>query len=126
MNFCLDKNVLVSLLFPDVNSAWAFHWLKSHRSGLYVGHWAKAELFALVHRWVRSGNVHPTLRLWSWRNSTPAGVVVAALARDPLLKRSATDALHLALSSHNGHILVTFDARLAEAARLRGQGVEVP
>jgi predicted nucleic acid-binding protein len=48
------------------------------------------------------------------------------LARDPLLKLSAADALHLASAADGGHILVTFDARLADAARARAVPLEMP
>lgn len=58
---------------------------------------------------------------------TPAsGALAALLARDPGLKLSAADALHLALSAEGGHCLVTFDVRLIEAARARGYSSEIP
>jgi hypothetical protein len=55
-----------------------------------------------------------------------SGALAALLERDPALKLSAADALHLALSAEGSHCLVTFDIRLAEAARARGSSVEVP
>ena len=58
--------------------------------------------------------------------SPAAGALAAALTRDPALKLSAADALHLALSADGGHCLVTFDARLAESARTRGLRAEIP
>ena len=63
-----------------------------------------------------------------WLKEKPRDIVLsrwaAALARDPALKLSAADALHLALCGEGGHSLVTFDLRLIEAARVRGYSVE--
>lgn len=56
--------------------------------------------------------------------SPSAGVLAANLARDPALKLSAADALHLALAAIDGLSLVTFDDRLADAAKARGYRVE--
>jgi predicted nucleic acid-binding protein len=58
--------------------------------------------------------------------SPSAGALAAELARDPLLKLSAADALHLASAADGGYVLVTFDARLADAARARTYAVEIP
>jgi predicted nucleic acid-binding protein len=50
----------------------------------------------------------------------------AELARALELKLSAADALHLALSAEGRHCLVTFDARLADAALAAGFRAEIP
>ncbi len=55
-----------------------------------------------------------------------AGALAASLARDPLLKFSAADAIRLALAATAGHALVTFDQRLADAAKARGYFFEIP
>src|SRR5690242_18040684 len=55
-----------------------------------------------------------------------AGAHAAELARDPELKFSAADALHLALSAEGRHRLVTFDARLADSTRAAGFDAEIP
>ena len=140
MNPCLDTSVLLSLLFADAHTARAFHWLSRQADLLFVSHWAEAELFAVLNRRVRSGALARDTAEGVAREfdnfidgraarlpvSPAAGARAAMLARDPALKLSAADALPLALSSEAGHRLVTFDLRLAEAARLRGYDAEIP
>ena len=58
--------------------------------------------------------------------SAPACAHAAELTRDPELKLSAADALHLALIAEGRHCLVTFDARLADAALAGGFRAEIP
>ena len=138
MSFCLDTNFLYSLIFSDANTPKAYAWLNRNAAQLFVSDWAEAELFALVHRRVRGGGLDQqtassalsdfaafqSARAQRLAFSAKAGASAAAFSRDPVLKLSAADALHLALSSENGLCLVTFDIRLAEAARLRGIPVE--
>jgi predicted nucleic acid-binding protein len=140
VSYCLDTNFLVSILFDDAHTARAFAWLERVPEPIYVSDWAAAELFALIHRRARAGVFGADVasaallefegfagtrarRLW---HSSAAGALAALLARDPALKLSAADALHLALSADGGHCLVTFDSRLAEAARTRGLNCEIP
>lgn len=52
--------------------------------------------------------------------------LAARLVRDFSTKLAAADALHLASAVNLDATLVTFDARLAEAAQVRGVGVLVP
>ena len=140
MSYCLDTNFLVSILFVDTHTASAFAWLEHVREPIYVSDWAAAEFFALIHRRARAGLLGADAagaaivdfddfagsRARRLSQSPAAGALAAALARDPALKLSAADALHLALSADGGHCLVTFDSRLAEAARKRGFHSEIP
>jgi predicted nucleic acid-binding protein len=101
---------------------------------------AATEFFALAHRWVRAGLIRAEIanaalldfdafvgsRTRRLSQSPAAGALAALLARDSGLKLSAADALQLALSAEGGHRLVTFDVRLAEAARARSFGFEIP
>jgi 2-haloacid dehalogenase len=59
-------------------------------------------------------------------HSASAGAHAAELARDPELKFSAADALHLALSAEGRHRLVNFDARVADSTRAAGFDAEIP
>lgn len=140
MSFYLDTNVVISLFIDDAKSAATVAWMGQVAKSVAVSSWLETELNSFMRRNVRTGVM---TALFADRKlaeidqfisghcqrielCAASGNRAAALARDPMLKLSAADALHLGLSSHNGHILVTFDMRLAEAARLRGHGVEVP
>ncbi len=137
MSFYLDTNFVYSILFADAHTPRAFGWLGVNPSQLHVGDWVATELFALVNRRARSGLVAQDLakaaladfdafvssKAQSLALSPSAGALAATLARDPLLKLSAADALHLASAADGGHVLVTFDVRLADAARTRAYPV---
>jgi predicted nucleic acid-binding protein len=140
VSYCLDMSFLVSVLFPDSHTSSAFASLERLPRAIYVSDWAATEFFALVRRRTRAGLVDPQVaegtllefeafamsRAQRLAQSALAGAHAAELARDPDLKLSAADALHLALSESGRHCLVTFDARLAEAARAGGFRAEIP
>jgi predicted nucleic acid-binding protein len=140
VSFVLDTNFLVSILFVDAHTARAFAWLGAGASDIWVSDWAGTELFALVHRRVRAGSIGADVaaaalnefdafmasRARRLPSSSASGVLAANLARDPALKLSAADALHLALAAVDGLGLVTFDNRLADAAKARGYRFETP
>ncbi len=140
MSFVLDTNFLVSILFVEAHTARAFAWLGAGGRDIWVSDWAATELFALVHRRVRAGLIAADVaavalndfdafmasRARRLPNSSSTGVLAASLARDPALKLSAADALHLALAAIDGLAFVTFDHRLADAAKARGYRVEAP
>jgi len=136
----LDTNFLYSILFADAHTARAFAWLSRTAAGLIVGDWAATELFSLVQRRVRSGlttagdaraglvdfDAFLSSKALTLPLSASAGALAVALARDSALKLSAADALHLAAAADGGHILVSFDLRLTEAARMRAYPFVVP
>jgi uncharacterized protein len=138
VSFSLDTSFLVSILFVDAHTARAFAWLSAGGRDIRVSDWAATELFALVHRRARAGLIAADVaaaaliefdtfmagRARRLPLSPAAGVLAANLARDPALKLSAADALHLALAASDGLSLVTFDDRLADAAKARGYSVE--
>jgi uncharacterized protein len=140
VSYCLDTNFLVSMFFVDAHSGRAFAWLERASEPMCVSDWAATEFFALAHRRVRAGLLSADIanaalldfdafagsRAQRLLQSAAAGALAALLARDPALKLSAADALQLALSGEGGHRLVTFDVRLANAARARGFGFEIP
>jgi predicted nucleic acid-binding protein len=140
VSYCLDTSFLVSILFPDPHTSRAFAWLEALPRTIYVSDWAATEFFALVRRRTRTALVNPEVaeaalvefeafassRAQRLPQSAPAGAHAAELARAPELKLSAADALHLALSAEGCHCLVTFDARLADAALAAGFRAEIP
>jgi uncharacterized protein len=140
VSYNLDTSFLVSILFVDSHTDHAFEWLEHARQQIYVSDWVAAELFALVQRRVRKGLLEAEIAavaliefdvfavdLWPRPPlSARAGALAALLARDATLKLSAADSLHLAIGADGEHCLVTFDLRLAAAARARGYPVEVP
>ncbi len=140
MSFYLDTNFIVSIHFPDVHTARSFDWLAARASRLVVSDWTAAEYYALVLRRVRTGTLSAMAASAAFAEfdafaggraarapmALVAGPRAAEMARDPELKLSAADALHMAISAEGGHCLVTFDKRLAEAARARGFAVETP
>jgi uncharacterized protein len=139
VSYCLDTSFLVSVLFPDSHTSRAFAWLEGLPRTVYVSDWAATEFFALVHRRIRGGldrevaeaallefEAFASSRAQRLSQSAPAGAHASELGRDTELKLSAADALHLALSAGGRHCLVTFDARLAEAARAAGFRAEIP
>jgi predicted nucleic acid-binding protein len=140
LSFYLDTNAIYSYIFEDSHSALIDRWIDRNRSGLVISDWVDTEFHALVHRRLRSGGLtgeaahigvadfdafarERALRL---PLTAASGAHAAMLARDPTLKLSAADALHLAVSAEGAHCLVTFDIRLAEAARAQGFAIEVP
>jgi predicted nucleic acid-binding protein len=140
VSFSLDTNFVVSLLFVDAHTPRVFAWLAASSRQMHVSDWAASELFAVIRRRLRAGqipadvasaalsefDVFAATRARQLPLSAAAGVLAASLARDPALKLSAADSLHLALSGLEGHCLVTFDRRLADAARMRGYLFEIP
>jgi len=140
MSFYLDTNAIYSFIFGDAHSARMDNWLKTPSSLLIIGDYVQTEFHALVGRRVRGGGLTPhaasvgiadfdafvARRAQTLALSSSAGALAVELARDPLLKLSAPDALHLACAADGGHALVTFDLRLADAARARSYPVEIP
>ena len=121
MTYYLDTNLVYSILFADAHTIRAFDWLRKTTNGLIVGDWTATEVFALVHRRVRSGLLIPSdaqagladfdtfvsRHAQSQGLSRSAGALAVNLARDPRLKLSAADALHPAAAADGGHVLVS-------------------
>ena len=138
MSFYIAANAIYSFVFADAHSQRIDNWTVRQTAPIFVSDWAKADFYALVWRRVRGGGmtgdatkigigefevfIRDHAKGLSLAHS--AGVLAASLARDPALKLSAADALHLALAATDGLGLVTFDDRLADAAKARGYRVE--
>jgi len=140
LSFYLDTNVLLSLFFQDAGSDAAAKWLEHALAPFAISDWSEAEFHAVVNRWVRSGALSLSAaksgagdfdefaRMFTSRLqlSAGAGELAAQMTRDAAMKLAAADALHLALAVSGGHSLVTFDQRLAEAARQCAADVIIP
>lgn len=140
MSFYFDTNAIYSLTFSDAHTSRVYVWLQRQSAKLIVGDYAKAEFHALVGRRLRGGGLTSLAaslgvadfdafvarRAQTLALAPSAGKLAVDLARDPRLKLYAPDALHLACAAEGGHVLVTFDQRLAEAAKLCGYAVETP
>ncbi len=137
MNDYLDTNAIYSFIFQDAHSVAIQRWLAESSAQLFTSDWTETEFAALVNRRARAGGLTGAAaktgiadfddfvdkRSISLRLSPSVGSLSALLARDPDLKLSAADALHLAVCAVNDCRLVTFDVRLADAARMRGVSV---
>lgn len=140
MNFYLDTNILMSFIFIDAQTTAVETWIGKHEVSLCVGDWVEAEFVSIVNKRIRARAMSAAdgasgmadfdafvgQRARRLPISPAAGARAASLARDPRLKLSAADALHLACASEGGYCLVTGDARLIEAARASGVPVEQP
>jgi len=134
VSFYLDANLLVALFAADVHSAAADAWIDSNPRELCVGDFARIEFAAVMSRRFRVEPASEKLLRealddfdeWTRRMTIPIDTLprdmtlADRLVRDFDLKLSALDALHLALCKNRNDTLVTFDMRLAEAARRRG------
>ena len=140
MSLYPDTNIVCSFLFQDVHTGDVERWLANSSAPLVISDWTRTEVYALAHRRVRGGHLSEDdagFGLMVFDGillgealplplSASAGRLASELARDPVLKLSAADALHLACATDAGCVLVTLDARLAEAARRRGYALETP
>lgn len=140
MNFYLDANIIVSLFIADSHSSLVDAWLDSEPGQLFVSDFARVEFAAVISRQVRVGamndeTAHEALSdfdEWTRRMTQPVETrtrdvgLAERLARDFATKLSAQDALHLAIAANREHHLVTFDARLADAARVKSVSVVSP
>lgn len=140
MAFYLDASVIGPIFIPDSHSSATEFWQRTVRPQLVVGSFAAAEFASIVSRSVRMGLRRPAeadailVEFDRWlagsvahRPLSDADVGRATtLIRDFRLKLRAPDALHLAMVVADGNTLVTFDDRLAEAARAVSCPVVIP
>ena len=138
MSFYLDTNFVVSLFFDDAHSQRTHVWMASVWRPLSASALLETEFHALVNRRERARAISKYVATDVRRQfsedilarserlalTASSGLRAAALARDPDLRLSAADALHLALCVDHGKTLVTFDTRLADAAKACGCVIE--
>jgi predicted nucleic acid-binding protein len=136
----LDTSVVVALLLTDVHSSRAEAWLIHTKPILMVSDFCAVEFAAVISRRVRMSGLSPEHaslaldKLDHWLShpvhllrGTPEQMALAGqIVRDFTTKLSAPDAIHLAIARDLGATLVTFDGRLAEAARRHVVPVTIP
>ena len=140
MAFYLDTSAVGPFFIPDVHSTAVEAWLRTVRPRLVVGSFTAAEFSSVVSRALRMKMRNAAeaaailIEFDQWRAQSTAGRPLAdadvnratLLIRDFRLKLRAPDALHLAMVVADGSTLVTFDDRLAEAARAVSCPVVIP
>lgn len=134
MSVYLDASVLVSLFAIDTLSARADAALRTHSSFLIVSDFAAAEFASAIARRVRmqiltAEEAHvafSTFDAWVARTTTSAPIAnadvtaAAAFLRRLDLTLRTQDALHIAIVQRLAAELLTFDTRMARAARALG------
>jgi predicted nucleic acid-binding protein len=135
----LDTSALVSILVDEARSQSAREWWERVSGENVIGAFAAMKIAAVVSRRVRTGvssddEAREVLRDFDLlRDACGSHVhcredfdLAEKLIRDFPTKLAAPDALHLASVINLDATLVTFDERLAEAARMRGASVAAP
>ena len=135
----LDASAVLPLFLADMHTDAMREWATDATWVVVLSDFGAAEFAAAISRAVRIGRLNEAaaatvLALFDrWRAQTEqrraGGGDMAAcesLVRDFRLKLNATDALHLAIASAENAPLVTFDERLATAARAIGHPAIIP
>jgi uncharacterized protein len=133
----LDASVVVALLTNDIFTSRADSYIRAHPTILIVSDFAGLEFVSVIARRVRTREVtEQTARIafaafdaWSIRNTERAETITAdmmaathALRRLDLTLRTA-DALNIAIAQRIEATLMTFDEKMAVAARALGVSV---
>jgi predicted nucleic acid-binding protein len=133
----LDTSFLIPLLTAEPASAQATNFALAHPAALVVSNFAAAEFASAVSRLVRMRRMprHEAQLVLAafdqWMLSaandvqlSPVDVALAStfLRRLDLVLRTP-DAIHIAIAQRLGATLVTFDQRMASAARVLGLAV---
>jgi uncharacterized protein len=134
--FYLDTSFLVPIVVDEAGSESARRWWRNSDSDSVVADLARLEFSAVVSRWMRMGSVTERdarsfladfdLLCASCLTHTHGSADIHSaerLLRNFSTKLAAPDALHLASALNLGATLVTFDERLAEAARMANASV---
>jgi predicted nucleic acid-binding protein len=137
LNLYLDASVIVALLTNDVFTARADAYLRAHAPILIVSDFAALEFTSVIARRVRTRQVtrqiarkiFAALDAWIIRNTERAETTsedvtlsTRALRRLDLTLRAA-DALNIAIAQRIDATLMTFDEKMAVAAKALGVAV---
>jgi uncharacterized protein len=135
----LDTSTILPLLVDDAHTPIMQDWLVGVSVSVTLSDFAAAEFAAAISRGLRIGRFRARAadtalaqfdqwRLERQQRRTSSEDIVACerLVRDFRLKLNAPDALHLAIARADDVPLVTFDQRLAAAARAVNHRVIVP
>ncbi|MGD0764404.1 MAG: type II toxin-antitoxin system VapC family toxin [Roseiarcus sp.] len=137
MTVYLDTSVVVAILIDEPSSEIARAWFRRLADDdVIVADLAAVEFAAGISRWLRMGRIDVgqaefalasfdmlRAQCLSYAHGRDDFALAELIARDFATKLLAPDALHLASAKNAGATLATFDARLADAARM--QGIEV-
>ena len=137
MSVYLDASILVSFFVNDAMSARADALMRALSVPLVVSDLASAEFASALGRRVRTGKITrddatatlTDLDAWTGRAANLVSVepgdiaTAAAFLRRLDLNLRTPDAIHIALAQRLGAELATFDARMAECARVLGATV---
>ena len=139
MTLYVDASVLVANVLNEPQSELVRNWLKQSTERILIGEFAALEVAAVISRAVRTQRFDGAQAATAQANfdilrqscaslghSRADYSLAEHLVRDFSTKLAAPDALHLATSINAGATLATFDMRLLEAARARGEKVIVP
>jgi uncharacterized protein len=136
----LDASFLVALLTAEIASVRAINFASGHPAGLIVSDFASAEFASAISRHVRMGHMPRTegqivlsaFDRWALAAAvsieiSPVDIALATtfLRRLDLVLRTP-DAIHIAISQRLAATLITFDQRMAAAARMLGVVVVEP
>jgi len=133
----LDTSVVVAILIDEPSSEIARAWFRRLADDdVIVADLAAVEFAAGISRWLRMGRIDVgqaefalasfdmlRAQCLSHTHGRNDFALAELIARDFTTRLLAPDALHLASAKNAGATLATFDARLADAARM--QGIEV-
>jgi predicted nucleic acid-binding protein len=136
VKFYLDTSFILAVVIDDAHSEFARRSWNEISTDTVVSNLASIEFAAVVSRGVRTKALTEAgartalddfdLMRGNCGSHSLGGAdyeLALRLVRDFSTKLAAPDALHLASAINLGASLVTFDARLAEAARMRGARV---
>ena len=140
MSFHLDASFLVTIALEEATTPAAERWWRQHRDAeIFIGAFAAVEVASAISRGVRTRRFSEAgarivladfdlLRkaCETFAPTLETFIRAEALVRDFNTKLAGPDALHLAGAMEAGASLVTFDERLAAAAREYGVDVVVP
>jgi predicted nucleic acid-binding protein len=133
----LDTSVVVSLLCGDSNHARAVAALASDKLSVVLSDWTGLEFASVLARLTREGRITEddarallaVYDRWTEVNgeviplSTRTVAVARALVSEMRFNLRGPDALHIAISLEGAMPVMTFDIRMAEAARAIGLDV---
>lgn len=133
MNVYLDTSVVVSLIVKDDHTAKADSWYREAIPSPVISSFVKLEFAATISRYLRIDRLsQPAAARFldffdRWTSEETHCIEVAAddmkradlMVRNFATKLAGPDAIHLAIAGRTGLPVVTFDHRLAAAARMQ-------
>lgn len=140
MNVYLDTSIVVSLIVEDDHTGKVDSWYRETTPSPVISSFVKLEFAATISRYLRIDRLsHPAAARFldffdRWAAEEAHCIDVAAddmrradlMVRNFATKLAGPDAIHLAIAGRMGLPMVTFDHRLAAAARMQTIQAIVP